>query len=393
MLLLIAIIAGSVLYGTMYLFLSFEGKNVAEKQLEFITKKSVKIGQFSVNPPLNICIKNLEIKDLLKIESFSVSPSLFWLLTGGMVFDEIKIVRPYVTYERLAQGAVSVPQVQEGLPVAPLAQPVYKNYLKLSFRHLQINDGQLDFIDRSVGAAGIKIMVKEINFSLTNLYKFPASFVSDFQLRGKIPWAQGSEEGTIEAEGWANFFKMDMQAVLKISDIDGVYLYPYYANSGIDLQKARIERAKLNFTSDIRSLNNDLIADCHLELTDIVRKAPEEGEPQGKAALVTDKVLEMFKNINQGKIKLDFMHRTKMDSPDFGFGGIKTAVEDTIAKGRRAQGLHTDDVLMLPAKVLESMIKTASDLSRALISGTFAVGKELKDSLKESFRREEHKEF
>ena len=68
-----------------------------------------------------------------------------------------------------------------------------------------------------------------------------------------------------------------MQAALKIKDIDAIYLYPYYS-MWVDLEKARIEKAKLNFSADINGLNNNVNVECHLELTDMVRKPLEPGQ-------------------------------------------------------------------------------------------------------------------
>ena len=68
-----------------------------------------------------------------------------------------------------------------------------------------------------------------------------------------------------------------MQASVDIRDIDGIYLYPYYAN-WVDLEGARIEKAKLNFSSKITGINNDVNAACHLALADIVRRPLAEEE-------------------------------------------------------------------------------------------------------------------
>jgi hypothetical protein len=174
---------------------------------------------------------------------------------------------------------------------------------------------------------------------------------------------------------------------LKITDIDGVYLYPYYS-SWVDLGKARVDKAKLNFTSNIEGLDNNLTAQCHLELTDIVRKPRSSDEAEGKVERIASAVLEIFRALNQGKIVLDFTVRTKMDRPEFGFGNIKMAVEDKVSKARRSESIKAQDVLALPGDFLQRMYKGAADIWKAFSDGAVAVGQELQKTAEATFRKE-----
>ncbi len=174
---------------------------------------------------------------------------------------------------------------------------------------------------------------------------------------------------------------------LKVEGIDGVYLYPYYS-AWVDLDKARIEKATLNFSSGLSSLNNDLTAKCHLELTDIVRRPRPADEPSEKAERIANTVIDIFRALNQGKIVLDFTIRTKMDRPRFGMGPAKDAFNSAIAEGAKSKKIHVADILMLPAKVAGGSIRGATDLSKAMIDGSFAVANEFKEALLASFRRE-----
>jgi hypothetical protein len=244
----------------------------------------------------------------------------------------------------------------------------------LAFKRINIENGKIDFIDHSVGANGIKITLKDVSFNLTNLYLPAHSVVTNFALKGRIPWQEGKAEGKIDAEGWVNLFKKDMAASLKISDIDGVYLYPYYSQ-WVDLEKARIEKAKLDFTSNINGLNNNITAECHLELSDIVFKPRPPEEKEEKAEKIATTVIDIFKTLNQGKIVLDFTIRTKMDRPEFGFSSIKMAFENKLAQ---VPGFKAEDVFSLPGKFLQSTVTSVTDLSRAVIDGVYAIGNEIK---------------
>jgi len=179
-----------------------------------------------------------------------------------------------------------------------------------------------------------------------------------------------------------------MQATLKVEDIDGIYLYPYYS-AWVDLEKARIEKAKLNFFSNIQGLNNDVIAQCRLELTDIVRRPRPPDEPQEKAARLTDAVLDKFRSLDEGKIVLEFPIKTKMDKPEFGFGEIKMAFEKKLAESTsKDRGIKPQEVLTFPAKLVEGTFKGATQLTTALIGGVISAGKEIEKAFEAAFRKE-----
>jgi len=370
--LFILILVFILIWTAAYLFLVYKGKPIIIGQLEKLTQKQVKMGSLDLSPSFDLKIKDLEIKDLAKVGSLSISPNFLGLLTGKIALNELKIYQPELTYVRQKETPAAT---DAGGGVSGTSLPA-KTPLRLMIKRISIKDGRLNFIDRAEDKE-IKIIVKDLYFMLNNLLVLSPSVITKFELKGNIPWQEGQTQGKIEAEGWLNLFKRDMQATLKIGDIDGIYLYPYYSK-WVDLEKARIEKAKLNFTSYIQGLNNDVIAQCRLELTDIVRKPrPPEEEPK-KAEMIADTVLDIFRALNQGKIVLDFTIKTKMDRPEFNFGNIKMAFEDKLQQGARTEKFNVEDILMFPAKLLEGTVKGATDISKAMIDGTVEVGKQIK---------------
>ena len=77
-----------------------------------------------------------------------------------------------------------------------------------------------------------------------------------------------------------------------------------------------------------------------------------------------------------------------MDRPELGFGSIKMALQTKIAQARSSVSTGPQEVLLFPAKLLEGMVRSATDISKAMIDGTFAVGNELKKSVEGSFKKE-----
>jgi hypothetical protein len=377
-----------------YLFLFTNGKSFVTERLEKLTKRRVKIGHFNVIPPINLEIKELEIKDLFNADYIYVSPSMLGILMGSLAFNAIEIVRPEFYFEKLPAEpkaeqaeapAAAAPEVSA--PQGELVEPKPKQPLHLALKRFRIKDGKAHFIDRSIGPNSIKVNIENITVSLANLYVLPLSAVVNFEVKGEIPWEQeGTAKGKISADGWINFYKRDMEASLKIEDIDGVYLYPYYSK-WVDLEKARIEKAKLNFTSNLHGLNNNITAECHLELTDIVRRPLQPDESEAKAAKIADVLIEAFKALNQGKIVLDFTIRTRMDSPEFGFGNIKDAFENKFSRSRNG-GATAEGIFMLPGKIVGGTFKGLTDMTVAVVTGTISAGKEIGRAAVGAFKKD-----
>ncbi len=375
-----------ILFSIAYAFFLVEAKNIIAKNIEQATGHRTSIGQLNVRPPLNLEIRDLEIEGLLKAGYIYISPSIPNLLIGRIALNKIKIVSPQLTYQRMP----SPPAAQNGsAPIAPsapvVAAPVsapaiaaaQHKILPIIIKSLKIYSGLLNFIDSTAPSGVIRFTVKDIYFYATNLSTLTTGSVTNFSLKGNISWNSGEPDGKILAQGWINPYKKDMLATLKIENIDAIVFYPYYS-TWVDLEKARIDKAKLNFSSNIKGSNNNVDAVCHLELADIVRKVRPPEEKEQKAEILTDAVLDMFKTMNQGRVILDFTLHTKMDQPVFGFGDIKSAFEGKLMQGRARAGLRPQDMLLLPAKMLQSGIKSGVDFSNAALDGVFALGNGVK---------------
>ncbi|MCM8789819.1 MAG: DUF748 domain-containing protein, partial [Candidatus Omnitrophica bacterium] len=247
-LILVALIL-SIFYGLALIYLQINGRGIIKETLRSYTGADVKIGRFNIRPLFNLEISNLNIENTGKVQRIFISPSL---LSGRLTLNKILIEGLQLNYKRLPPAVVG-----EQIPVGKVEVTPQdlqgKGRAGFIIKHLQIRDGKINFVDYTVSPEGLKIAVKDLNFNLSNVYFLPVSQIASFELNANIPWQKGKQEGKIEAQGWLNLYKKDMQVTLKISDIDGIYLYPYYSK-WVDLEKARIESAKLNFTSNIRGL-------------------------------------------------------------------------------------------------------------------------------------------
>lgn len=396
--LFILFFASSVCLIGLHLFFNLKGKDFLIQKLEEATKRKVSIGNLSTTFPVNISIKDFEIKGLLKIDDIYASLGFIDLSRRSLGLSLLKLNRPELTMERNAAvqpAPAPVTPTEANLPQKPETKPadppaaVAKPFILPAFYidRFIVNDGTFTFIDKFAENQEISIKAQNLNIKVDNFnLSHGGSRITYFELKGKMPWRQGSEEGKIELEGWINLIKKDMRATVKIQDIDAIYFYPYYS-AWVNLEKARIEKAKLNFTSDIDALNNDLVAQCHLELTDVVFKPRPPEEEEKKAEKIAAVVLDIFKALNQ-KVVLDFTIRTKMTKPEFGFGNISNAVADKLNQRRKGDTSLTQEVVLFPARILEGTVKGGTEMTKAVIGGTFSVVKEFKKAFLGAFTKE-----
>ncbi len=369
-----------IIFSLVYVFILLTAKAIIANKIQKATGLKTTIGSLIILPPFNIEARGFEIAGLIKIGRVYLAPNMRSLLFGKFAFNKVVIGSPEVTYQRnssvkpVKDSRVPVMENQ-GAPVASVV--IQSKVFPVIIKSLKVYSGKLNFIDTTAASGKISVVIKDINFYITNLPTFNMKGVSNFNLDGKLSWNTGELDGKILLQGWVDFYKKDMLVTLKIENIDAIVFYPYYS-TWVDLGKARIDKAKLGFNCSIKGQNNDITADCHLELVDIVRKVRLLEEPQQKAERLTDAVLDMFKSMNQGRVVLDFVLHTKMDRPEFGFANIKSAFESKLMQARSSAGLRPQDVLSWPKRWVWSGIKSGMDFSNAIIDGIFDLGNGIK---------------
>jgi len=392
-------IAVSVIFlSCVYAFLILKAKSILADKLGSAFGRKVSIGQLKLKPPLNLELMDLDVEGLVKVDYVYISPSIPNLLAGKIALNKVRIISPKISCERslplapVATHSVAVsnkPEAEKPKQIAPGAAK--GNGLRLIIKSFKVKSGEINFIDHPADSRKITVIIKNIELNLKDLYTYPVDVVFNFDLNGRLPWQSGEPDGKIYLEGWVNPYKKDMSANLRIEDIDAIAFYPYYS-TWVDLEKARIDKAKLNFSSKIKGVNNNISAQCHLELVDIVRKARPPEEPQQKAERLTDAVLDMFKAMNQGKVVLDFTLHTKMDHPQFGFENIKSAFEGKLMQARTNSGLRPQDMLLWPGKMLQGGIKNGTDFTKAAVDGVVALGNGLKKFFEDAMNKQTPKD-
>jgi len=381
----------------LHLYVHLKGKAFLIEKLQDVFKREVTVRSLKVHSPFNIIVKKIEAKDLFKIEKAFIIGGAIDIFRKDFILYKIRLEGLEVNLATAKKAVTPTPPESTQPESAPLASAataaagpsINFPFAQLYIKKLIINKGIFNFTDTNAAENGVKVTVKDLNIDVENI-NFPirSSNIINFSIKGRMPWQEGAQEGKIEAEGWLNLFKKDMLATLKIVDFDAIYLYPYYSK-WVDLEKARIEKAKLQFSANLQSLNNDLSGECNLELTDIVFTPRPPEQEQEKAERIAVAVLGKLSEMDQGKYVLTFPIKTKMDRPEFNFDLIRNAFEQKITQGRNQGGINASagQVLKLPVTLLEGTFKGATDITKSVIVGTINAGKELANAVFNPFKK------
>ncbi|MEW5758252.1 MAG: DUF748 domain-containing protein [Candidatus Omnitrophota bacterium] len=323
---------------SIYIFIAIKGESIIENSLENIFKKDVEISNFRISVPLNIKVSGIKIKDLGNIDYIYISPSLPGFLGAKIVLNNIIVNKPYIIFTRQKQELV-IALAADSVDNKEVSAQEAKNFrfrinIPLVIKNLKIIDGKFEVIDKVISESGLKIKFDSLNFILKNYAYPPRHMRTIYQIKGNIPWENEHAAGRIDGQGWVNFGKRDMEGNINLRDIDGMYLSPYY-NNYVNLADLKVEKASLDFLTDLNSSNNDLLIKSHLELKNMTFIKIEEPKDNSKeapdAAKIMGAVFEVFSNIG-GKIVLDFKIKTKFDRPRMGLENIKVSIEDKLSK-------------------------------------------------------------
>ncbi|MCM8792342.1 MAG: DUF748 domain-containing protein [Candidatus Omnitrophica bacterium] len=388
--LFIILVVLTVIFLCLHIFVKLEGKKILAAKIQEITKKNTQIGSVILRLPLNLEINKLEIEGFANIEKAFISPGILGFLTGNPAFNEIKIKNAefnFKIFSPLEKKEESLPS-RGGIFLKLKRPPI--NFI---FRKIIADNVTFNFVDYNIIAEGFKLTLKNTSLKIENLLFFPVSIITHFSFRGELPWPSNHQKGELHISGWVNLYKKDMQAHLEINNIDGTYFYPYYSN-WVDLEKARIQEATLNFISDISGLNNNVVANCTLELVEITFKPKPDSEPEDRAYRIARGILDMFSKQMQAdkKISLNFVIHTKMTEPEFRFENLRLAFEDKLTQGLNSARKSATQIFSLPLDFLKGSVKGTTDITKVLVQSTIEIGKVLKDIFIEPFKKENKQE-
>ncbi|MFA5429775.1 MAG: DUF748 domain-containing protein [Candidatus Omnitrophota bacterium] len=377
----IVFLAVVVLY---YLFLLSNAGKVITGVLRSCTGSEVTYRYYRVTPSLLVKMEEIKSGEA-SIQSLVCRINPAGILSGGVLIDRLELNGPefYFHKEPGAYSALSAGKPSGSVPSLPGVR--WLKHIVFTIKELSIKDGIVHFSDAPGGKA-LKLEVNKFFLNAVNVAFPPQDQNIVFKIEGEIPWGSSPDLGILEGRGRVNWVRKDINAELKVQDIDAVFFYPYYDN-WVNLEKIRIEQARLAFSCELNGRDNKVAAKCRLELSDMHFKPYQEGEKPKMSDKLAHAVLDIFKG-EDNKLKLDFTIHTTLDRPRFGLQNIKNAVEEKIERARPLDKFRPPDAVSLSRTIVQGTFKGVNDLSKAVVSGVSGIGKAFRTILNVCTKKE-----
>ncbi len=357
-----------------YFFFLFNAGKVITGVLRSYTGSEVTYRHYRVSPALLVKMKEIKSGEA-SIQSLVCRINPAGILSGRLLIDSLELNAPEFYYHK-EPGAYSVLSAGKLSGSAPSLPGIrWLKRVMFTIGEVSIKDGIVHFSD-APGGKTVKLEVKGFFLNAVNVAFPPQDQDIVFEMGGSVPWESSSEQGIFEGRGRVNWVRKDIKAEFKVRDMDAVFFYPYY-DSWISLEKTRIEKARLAFSSELNGKDNNVAAKCRLELDDIHFKPYQEGEKPKVSEKLAKAVLDVFKG-EDNKLELDFTIHTTLDRPRFGLQDIKSAVEEKIEQARPLDKFRPSDAAALSRTVVQGTFKGIGDLSKAVVSGVGGIGKAFK---------------
>ncbi|MBU0504019.1 MAG: DUF748 domain-containing protein [Candidatus Omnitrophota bacterium] len=232
-------------------------KPIVISQIEQNLKLKTSLDSLSLGFPLSVNIRNLNIRSLAKVEEVSLKPSLLAFLAGKIVLNELRVIKPEITLvmDKSGKFNFSLPENKGKRPPVFLAG-------------LDIRLGKVFFIDRKIDPAGYKITLSGINVKVSKV-AFPITSLSaNFNVSAML--GENAEKGSVTASGWIDFGPKNMEGRVELKDIEMTYFTPYFQGlQDSPLAGFTVSSAKLNASSDLKAVNNNLTAKCRIKVMNL----------------------------------------------------------------------------------------------------------------------------
>lgn len=346
------------------------GKDIAVKQIEKALGKKTTLEKIDFRIPLGVAIKKLEIEGLCKVDEILVSPSILGFFFGRIILNDLRLINPDIYLEQSAEGKFNfipsrpenraeVTSVDSSGPAIPASAPAPKESKQklpeIILTNLVIKDGKVTFNDKKVSEAGLEIILKNINASVSKI-KFPLTALrSDFMASANLASPNNTWLGSVDTKGWIDWAKKDMDAEFGVKNLEAAYFYPY---TGDFISQRKVLSAKVDLVSTLKAQNNDLEAVCDFNLHNLVyAQVSAEKEITNPFDMFTKNALDLFTD-SDGNLKLEFTVSTKLDRPELGGKKLKKIILEAAAKNLLNQ--DPQDV----ASKIEKTIKDFTDFGK-----------------------------
>ena len=397
--LIVVIIAGAALAG-LHVFVNMKGEELLLEKLEGTFDRKASLKSISTSFPTNLHVKGVEVEGLFTIDKVDAKGGVFDVFRKTFNLSLLRVIRPKITIERsfIESAAASFGAKDKTASKEPTVKKetttkattdvdpmklAKGDFLSPAFvlKRLIVEDGTLYFIDREVSDKGLSIEIKDVDIEAKNInLSSSGSRRTPFKLEGNIPWPTKEGKGRIELNGWIEYFQKNMDANLKLSNMDYISFKDYYPpfwkpdNLGISEATFTLE-AKLD------SENNNMTVDCVLSVDKIAFVKVEESDNEELYSRIKTirTMLGLFKGTKE-KPSIHFVVKTKMDSPQFDLSSLKESFQANFKMGPQ---MMLDMLFGKVKQTTSPVTETATDVKEVTVDKFVdtmkSIGKRFKD--------------
>lgn len=288
-----------------YVYIRVNGKALLEQALRDSFKKNVRLEVVSYRFPFGVYAKGIEVDGLLKAKAVAVQVRPDSFFVRKLNLSSVRIAQPFVnihqkkTLSLEASQAVGAGQAPSGTvpypvekePVQPSIQASRAAFSTLGvyIEELSIDDGHFSYLEESAqqqfsfDVEDVKVLARHVAFPVE-------SVKSDFDISGRLVKEGNPLSGSrVEAAGWVNIARRDMDGHLEIVEEDG----------------------RAGLTADVAAQNNHMRINGSLKVSNLVMGAKKK-EAVSDSPAVNDLVFGALSALNV-EINSQFSFETKMD--------------------------------------------------------------------------------
>jgi hypothetical protein len=246
----------------------------------------------------------------LQIKEVRIYPSLLSLLRKSLQVKEITIAEPSFFFYRSREGGTEGPWLTikkegEGKEVSEEEKKKKGEPLRIRIDRIRIRKGSVDFEDRKV-APPAHIKLRDLNFEIKDIRYPLISLRSPIELKGKMEGRK--QDGRIDAKGWIDLKTMDLEASLRVREIEVKAFEPYYRKR----VTAEIESGHMDMDSKVAVKEKRIDAPGELDLVNLHIK-----EGGGAVFLIPAETLIPLLERKKHEIKVPFHVKGNLEDPRF----------------------------------------------------------------------------
>jgi len=349
-------------YVVVWAVIDSKAKSIAVEQASKILDRDVEIEKVNFMPFVGVSVKGLEIKDLVSVGQMSVNVDVFKSLCNKEVaIDAIDVRNLKLTVRRKKDGSIVLPVPPVAVSTdggsksastaaasgkAPAAQtPIYLG-------RLTVVDSNVVYLDDAQPGVTVELPIKKLQ---VKFFKMPFSGKTRFSLSGSLKVNGRSADDTIEAAGWIDLAKNDLDLDLQVKPVALAMFDPFipeaYRTAQLGLAQADVAVSAI--AKAVADVMNVTVAVTVPSYTFV------QGYDSNPLALSARSVLDGLKG-TASVARYEYAFTTKLSAPAFD----QKAFQDDFMKNK-SQTVGTGIALNLIRNISSSKALGASSKEQA----------------------------